>query len=99
MLSILYNKEKRNYVTAPVKPKLLTDNPGKKVALSQDHYAVCFEETIILEASDLQLRDEGNNILFLLDTWMIKSYRTSPPLLTPLYGFPKFISSGDTIQE
>ena len=44
-------------MTSSVKPKLLTDNPDKD--LSQDRYAVCFEETIILESSDLQLDDEG----------------------------------------
>jgi len=57
VVNILYNKERRQYVTASARPKLTSDRPGN-LALSQDYYAVCFEETIILESSDLQLTDE-----------------------------------------
>lgn len=62
VVRICYNKEKRKYNTTSVKPKLLSDHSGKKVALSQDLYAVCFEETIVLQASDLQLVDEGKRL-------------------------------------
>jgi len=57
VVNILYNKEKRQYVTSSTRPKLLSDRPGK-LALAQDHYVVCFEENIILESYDLQLSDE-----------------------------------------
>ena len=58
VVNILYKKE-RQYNTASRRPKLLTDLTGSRV-VSQDKYSVCFEETIVLESSNLQLTDEGN---------------------------------------
>lgn len=62
VVSISYKKDtkkEKKYNTSPTRPKLLTDHASAH-AISQDHYAVCFEETIILEAPDLQLSDQGN---------------------------------------
>ena len=58
VVNILYKKE-RQYNTSPRRPKLLTDENGSHT-VSQDKYSVCFEETIILESSNLQFTDEGN---------------------------------------
>lgn len=55
-VSIIHNKEKQHFLTSAIKPKLLTDHPGNLVL---SHYAVTFEESIILRSSDLQLNDEG----------------------------------------
>jgi len=54
LVSIMHNKEKYQYATAPIRPKLLEDAPGSLVL---SHYAVTFEETLILRSSDLQLGD------------------------------------------
>lgn len=54
LVSIMHEKDKYHYITYPVRPKLLSDKPGNLVL---SHYAVVFEETIILRSSDLQLGD------------------------------------------
>ena len=74
VVNVLYNKEKRQYVTTSMKPKLLTDQVGTH-PLSQDHYAVCFEETIVLESSNLQLSDEV--VIQFRNSKMIKSPKSS----------------------
>ena len=55
----MHEKDKYHYITAPIRPKLLSDAPGNLVL---SHYAVTFEETIILRSSDLQLGDVGKLI-------------------------------------
>lgn len=77
VVNVLYNKEKRQYVTTSMKPKLLTDQVGTH-PLSQDHYAVCFEETIVLESSNLQLSDEV--VIQFRNSKMIKSPKSSSKL-------------------
>ena len=54
-VSIMHEKDKFHYITAPIRPKLLADAPGNLVI---SHYAVTFEETLILRSSDLQLGDK-----------------------------------------
>jgi hypothetical protein len=56
-VSIMHEKDNYHYITAPIRPKLLSDAPGNLVL---SHYAVTFEETLILHSSDLQLDDIGN---------------------------------------
>ena len=56
VVSIIHDKEKYHYVSSAIKPKLLSDQPGNLVI---SHYAVTFEETIILRSSDLQFNDKG----------------------------------------
>ena len=58
VVGIMHDKDKYHHVTAATRPKLLPDHPGH-VAVS--HYAVTFEETIILRSSDFQLSDEGTS--------------------------------------
>jgi hypothetical protein len=67
VVEILYKKYKteKRYVTAHTRPKLLTGEQSNR-ARSHDHYAVCFEDTIVLEATNLQLTDEGNSLTFVL---------------------------------
>jgi hypothetical protein len=55
-ISIIHNKQRQHYLTYKVKPKLLPDRPGNWVL---SHYAVTFEETLVLRTSDLQLTDQG----------------------------------------
>jgi len=52
----VYEKDKRHYTTYAIRPKLLSDHIGSQVL---SHYAVTFEETLVLRSSDLQLKDEG----------------------------------------
>jgi hypothetical protein len=61
VVEVLYKKykTKKQYVTTHTRPKLLTDDRSNR-AQPQDHYAVCFEDTIVLESSNLQLSDQGN---------------------------------------
>lgn len=59
LVSIMHEKDKYHYITSPVRPKLLTDAPGNLVL---SHYAVTFEETLILRSTDLQLGDTGKTI-------------------------------------
>jgi len=56
IVSIVYEKDKRHYTTYAIRPKLLSDHIGSQVL---SHYAVTFEETLVLRSSDLQLKDEG----------------------------------------
>ncbi len=52
----MHEKENRYYATYATRPKLLSDHVGSRVL---SHYAVTYEETLILRSSDLQLMDEG----------------------------------------
>jgi len=54
LVSIMHEKDKYHYITAPIRPKLLSDAPGNLVL---SHYAVTFEETLIIRSTDLQLGD------------------------------------------
>lgn len=54
LVSIMHEKDKYHYITSPIRPKLLSDEPGNLVL---SHYAVTFEETLILRSADLQLGD------------------------------------------
>jgi hypothetical protein len=56
VVTIFYKKEKQHHATVANKPKLLSDQPLNDVI---SHYAVTFEETIILRVSDMQLSDQG----------------------------------------
>eukprot|EP01082_Thalassiosira_pseudonana_P015658 g14534.t1 g14534 contig9:2076053-2079490(+) len=55
VVTIFYKKEKQHHATVANKPKLLSDQPLNDVI---SHYAVTFEETIILRVSDMQLSDQ-----------------------------------------
>ena len=55
----MHEKDKYHYITSPARPKLLSDAPGNLVL---SHYAVTFEETLILRSSDLQLGDRGTDL-------------------------------------
>jgi hypothetical protein len=61
VVEVLYKKYKteKRYVTTHTRPTLLTDERSNR-AHPQDHYAACFEDTIVLESSNLQLSDQGN---------------------------------------
>ena len=61
VVEVLYKKYKteKRYVTTHTRPKLLTDDKSNR-AHPKDHYAVCCEDTIVLESSNLQLNDQGN---------------------------------------
>jgi hypothetical protein len=65
VVEVLYKKYKteKRYVTTHTRPKLLTDHRSNR-AHPEDHYAVCFEDTIVLESSNLQLSDQGNYLAF-----------------------------------
>eukprot|EP00804_Cyclotella_cryptica_P012787 CCRYP_010547-RA/>CCRYP_010547-RA protein AED:0.05 eAED:0.05 QI:183/0.85/0.81/1/0.76/0.63/22/985/2990 len=60
-VSIIHNKQRQHYLTYKVKPKLLPDRPGNWVL---SHYAVIFEETLVLRTPDLQLTDQGDDCTF-----------------------------------
>jgi hypothetical protein len=93
VVNILYKKE-RQYNTASRRPKLLTDLTGSRV-VSQDRYSVCFEETIVLESSNLQLTDEGNLILQ-LNAWF--TLHTNSNLLHSLCIIKLWYNSGTARQ-
>lgn len=58
LVSFMHERDKYHHITGAIRPKLLSDAPGNLVL---SHYAVTFEETLILRSTDLQLGDEGNN--------------------------------------
>lgn len=66
LVSIMHEKEKYHYVTTPIRPQLLSDAPGNLVL---SHYAVTFEETLILRSSDLQLGDVGKDSFLTIECY------------------------------
>ena len=89
IVSVLYHKEKRQCVTTSVKPKLLTDQVDTH-SLSQDHYAVCFEETIVLESTNLQLSDE-----VVIQFRNSKNFKSAPKTSSELSGGLCRLTVGD----
>jgi hypothetical protein len=61
VVEVLYKNDKteKQYVTTHMRPKILTDERAN-CAHPQDHYVVCFEDTIVLKTSNLQLSDQGH---------------------------------------
>ncbi|KAL7554677.1 hypothetical protein ACHAWF_018946 [Thalassiosira exigua] len=84
-VSIMHGKEKYHHVTGSIRPKLLTDAPGNLVV---SHYAVTFEETLIIRSSDLQLNDT-----VVVNFWNDRGLKSSTTRAKPL-GVCKF-SVGD----
>lgn len=76
LVSIMHEKEKYHYITAPIRPKLLADAPGNLVI---SHYAVTFEETLILRSSDLQLGDK-----VAINFWNNRGVKGATTKATPL---------------
>jgi len=76
LVSIMHEKDKYHYITAPTRPKLLSDEPGNLVL---SHYAVTFEETLILRSSDLQLGD-----VVAINFWNHRGLKSSTTRAKPL---------------
>jgi len=76
IVSIIHNKEKQHFLSSSVRPKLLEGHPGNLVI---SHYALTFEDTIILRSADFQLQDE-----VAINVWNTKMLKSATTKTKPL---------------